>query len=187
MKEGFRSALALDIGIIASDFACIVFSYAGISTLLHDEVHKKFFLLGGGSVLIVMGIIKLIRKDDTVYYDKEGKRLENKILKKKRSHPLYLALQGFLYNLMNPATLLFWLSTTSAAVGLYGGSRKMVFTQFGTTLATVFFTDTLKAFFAKMASRFVTPKFLKITRQIIGLIFIAFGVGIIFNYFSIID
>lgn len=181
MKEGFRSAMALDAGIILSDLFCILLSYFGISTLLQEESHKKYFMIGGGIALAIMGILRIARRG-TREEDGEAKKAEVQILKR-RSNPFWLMTQGFLFNLLNPATLLFWLSTTGAAVGLYRHNGRLVFVQFAATLGTIFFTDILKAYFAKLAGRLITPKTIRRLSLIIGIGFVAFGAVILIRAF----
>lgn len=181
MKEGFRSAMALDAGIILSDLFCILLSYFGISTLLQEESHKKYFMIGGGVALIIMGVLRMARRNDRDE-DDETKKAEVQILKR-RSNPFWLMTQGFLFNLLNPATLLFWLSTTGAAIGLYRHNGRLVFVQFAATLGTIFFTDVLKAYFAKMAGRLITPKIIRRLSLIIGIGFVAFGAVIFVRAF----
>ncbi|MCS6981105.1 MAG: LysE family transporter [Flavobacteriales bacterium] len=176
MKEGFRSAVALDIGIILSDLFCIIMAYGGISSLLQDPEHKRYVMLGGGIALLLMGLWKLSGRRNREL-EKEEKL--GKTILRKRSNPFYLVIQGFLFNLMNPATVFFWLSTTSAAIGLYGHETKKVFAQFGATLATIFFTDTLKAYFAKLAGRLMSSRRLFILSKLIGAGFAAFGIIVI--------
>lgn len=177
MKEGFRSAMALDAGIILSDLFCIVLSYFGISTLLQEESHKKYFMIGGGVVLMIMGVLRILRRGSGGEDDDE-KKAEVRILKR-RSNPFWLMTQGFLFNLLNPATLLFWLSTTGAAVGLYRHNGRLVFVQFAATLGTVFLTDVMKAYFAKLAGRLITPKTIRRLSLVIGIGFVAFGAAIL--------
>lgn len=177
MKEGFRSAMALDAGIILSDLFCILLAYFGISTLLQDEAHKTYFMIGGGVALIIMGAMRIVKRG-TRDEEEEEKKAEARILKR-RSNPLWLMTQGFLFNFLNPATLFFWLSTTGAAVGLYRHNGRLIFIQFAATLGTVFLTDVLKAYFAKMAGRLITPKTIRRLSLVIGVGFMAFGAAIL--------
>ncbi|MCX7650267.1 MAG: LysE family transporter [Flavobacteriales bacterium] len=183
MKEGFRSAMLLDAGILLSDILCIVLSYFGISTLLQEESHKHYFMLAGGAALILMGIIRIWKRGrPDPEEEAEEKKAEERILTRK-THPMSLMAQGFFFNLLNPATLLFWLTTTTAAVGLYRHNTRLVFTQFAATLGTVFITDVLKAYFAKLAGRLVTPSIMRTLSLVIGLGFMVFGVVIIVRAF----
>lgn len=40
IKEGFRSAMYLDIGILLSDAVCILLSYLGMAALLNDRENR---------------------------------------------------------------------------------------------------------------------------------------------------
>jgi threonine/homoserine/homoserine lactone efflux protein len=175
LREGFRSALFLDIGIILSDGFCILIAYFGMAALLENPKNKLIFILIGSAVLIIMGVLKIIppkEKPD----DKDVKRVELK-----RSNGLWLALQGFLYNILNPSVIIFWITSVGAAVALYGDKRGLIGSQFATTLGTVFFVDILKAWFAKKMGPFIHPKVLRRANLIVGFVFVFFGLLLIFR------
>ncbi len=104
IKEGFRSALFMDAGIILSDAACIFVAYFGMAALLEEPRNKFIFVLVGSGVLLIMGILKLIPPKP-----KTGAETLREF-QVKRSNPFWLAAQGFLYNLLNPSTIIFWIT-----------------------------------------------------------------------------
>ena len=64
ITKGIRSALAIDFGVMLSDFVYIVLSVLfveQINTLLTGK-NKELFDLLGGLIFIVFGIINLIKK-----------------------------------------------------------------------------------------------------------------------------
>lgn len=175
IKEGFRSAMALDVGIILSDAFCILISWFGMAALLESDRNSLIFTIIGAIILTIFGLLKFQKPKKT------PEQIEDDVEKIpiKRSHPVLLGVQGFMYNLANPSTMIFWLTTVGAAVSVYGGKRDLIFTQFAATLVVVFAVDVAKAWFAKKTRKFVTPEKLIIANKVMGVIFILFGVGLV--------
>jgi len=173
IKEGFRSAIYLDIGIILSDAVCILIAYLGMAALLEDRRNRLFFIIGGSVVLIVMGILKIL-PDRKLASDRAKDKVSE--LELRRSNPFLLVIKGFFYNLLNPSVLLFWITTVGAAVTLYEGDAELVWVQFASTLGIVFGLDVLKAWFAKKMRNFVTRDKIDKANRIIGIIFIGFAI-----------
>ena len=176
IKEGFRSAMYLDIGIILSDAVCILLSYLGLAALLDDRENKITFIIVGSVVLIVMGMLR-------IFPSKKHKPKERKPIVVEKSNPFSLVVQGFFYNLLNPSVLLFWISTVGAAMALYDGNGKLVWTQFTTTLVVVLIIDTLKAWFAKKMRSFLTEDKIVFANKIIGVAFVIFAVVLLVRLF----
>lgn len=175
LREGFRSALFLDIGIILSDGFCIMVAYFGMAALLENPKNKLIFILIGSVLLIIMGAVKIIPSR------KNPDETDIKSVKLKRSNAFWLVIQGFLYNVLNPSVIIFWITTVGAAVALYGDKRSLIGAQFATTLTAVFFVDVLKAWFAKKMRHFINPKILRRANVVVGAVFMIFGLLLIFR------
>lgn len=178
IKEGFRSAIFMDIGIILSDAACIVVAYFGMAALLQEPRNKLIFIIIGSAVLIIMGIFKLLPP-------KTAKDTDDVMeFQVRRSNPFYLAFQGFFYNLLNPSTIIFWITTVGGAVALYGSEKELIGAQFTATLATVFVIDVTKAWFAKKMRNIINPKIMRKANIVIGIVFIVFGIILVIRAFT---
>lgn len=171
MKEGFRSAMALDAGILLSDAFCIVIAWLGMARLLEDPMNKQIFIVAGSIVLIVLGVLKLRKPRQKPASDSE--------IKIRKSNPLWLLIQGFIYNLLNPSTLIFWITTVGGAVTYYQNDTTQIYTQFGATLSVVLGIDLMKAWFAKKMGKFMTPVIFRKLNIYIGIIFVIFGIALI--------
>lgn len=171
MKEGFRSAMALDAGILLSDAFCIVIAWLGMARLLEDPMNKQIFIVAGSIVLIVLGVLKLRKPRQQPTSDSE--------IKIRKSNPLWLLIQGFIYNLLNPSTLIFWITTVGGAVTYYQNDTTQIYTQFGATLCVVLGVDLMKAWFAKKMGKFMTPVIFRKLNIYIGIIFVVFGIALI--------
>lgn len=174
IKEGFRSALCMDAGIILSDAVCIFVAYFGMAALLENPRNKFIFILVGSAVLLFMGVWKLIPPKKR---DPESVKMRE--FQVKRSNPFWLALQGFFYNLLNPSTIIFWITTVGAAVTVYDGDRELIGIQFTATLGVVFLVDVTKAWFAKKMRAFLNPAKMRKANIVIGLFFIGFSMVLV--------
>jgi threonine/homoserine/homoserine lactone efflux protein len=86
-------------------------------------------------------------------------------------------LKGFIINGFSPTVLFFWVGTISLVsldFGYSHGNDFYIF--FGAVLATVFLTDVLKAFLSDRLRNLITPRFIKITNIVLGLVLIVFGI-----------
>lgn len=174
IKEGFRSALFMDAGIILSDAVCIFVAYFGMAALLENPRNKFIFILVGSGILLIMGILKLIPPKK-----KDPEDIKMREFQVKRSNPFWLALQGFFYNLLNPSTIIFWITTVGGAVAVYDGDRELIGIQFTSTLAVVFFIDVTKAWFAKKMRSFLNPAKMRKANIVIGIFFIGFSIVLV--------
>jgi threonine/homoserine/homoserine lactone efflux protein len=167
IKEGFRSALCMDAGIILSDAACILVAYFGMAALLENPKNKFIFILVGSGVLVIMGIVKLIppKKKPTAVVE----------FQVRRSNPFWLGLQGFFYNLLNPSTIIFWITTVGGAVALRGDFKGQIAVQFASTLTVVLGIDIAKAWFAKKMRTFLSPEKMRKANVVVGIFFIGFA------------
>ncbi|MEZ4889042.1 MAG: LysE family transporter [Crocinitomicaceae bacterium] len=90
----------------------------------------------------------------------------------------------FLLNLANPLVIFYWFSVLS-----FGDSRHVegfsstftIFIFISLVLLTFFSIDILKIFGAKQLRPFITPKLLKGLNMLIAIVFVVFGVFLIFQ------
>lgn len=179
LKEGFRSAVFMDIGIILSDGVCILVAYYGMAALLENPKNKLIFILVGSGILFVMGIFKLIPRKKKP--ESSEKVLEIQV---RRSHPFWLVVKGFFYNFLNPSTIIFWITAVGAAVSLYGAERGLIALRFGTTLAVVFIIDVTKAWFAKKMRQFLSPDKMRKANMIVGAVFVIFSIVLVYRAYT---
>lgn len=179
LKEGFRSAVFMDIGIILSDGACILVAYFGMAALLENPRNKLIFILIGSTILFIMGILKIFPRKK-----KEGKADKLVEVQIRLTNPFWLVVKGFFYNLLNPSTIIFWITTVGAAVSLYGAEHELIAVQFGTTLGVVFVIDVTKAWFAKKMRQFLDADKLRKANMIVGIVFVIFSIVLVYRALS---
>jgi threonine/homoserine/homoserine lactone efflux protein len=178
IREGLKSAIAMDIGIVLSDAAAIAVAYFGMAALLENPTNKMYFIIGGAIVLIIYGIMQFIQKKPRE--EISGKKT---VFKFKKTNPWVLFVKGFIYNLMNPSALIFWITTVGGALTLYEDRPSLVIVQFATTLSVVFGLDVTKAFFAQKLRNIVKPEIIAKANKILGIIFALFGMILLIRIF----
>lgn len=178
IKEGFRSAIAMDIGIILSDAVCILVAYFGMAALLEDDDYRFAFIMVGSTILIVMGFIKIIPRKKKA---EDVKLIEIQV---RRSNPFWLVVKGFFYNFLNPSTIIFWITTVGTAVAIRGAHKGLIALEFGTTLLVVFLIDISKAWFAKRMRQALNPSRMRKANVIMGVFFIVFATFLIYRAFT---
>lgn len=171
LREGFWRAMIFEMGVVLADVLCITVAFFTFGRLLNNPLVNNYILLAGGVVLIGLGVSNFKGKTARL-------RAAREFLRGKQTHGGLLIVQGFLYNLLNPSVILFWLGAVTLAAANFEGNRSLMIQHFSATLTTVFFFDTLKVLFAHAVRRFITPRFMMYSTQVMGVIFILFGIGL---------
>jgi threonine/homoserine/homoserine lactone efflux protein len=172
LQHGFRYAMILALGILASDTLYVMLTYFGIRVLADTTFFETVLGYVGGLILIGVGISSLVKKQ----MDRPNTGgIEIPELRKRTAFA-----KGFSINGINPFVLLFWISIASLVSLKDSWSGIHVFTYYSGILITVFCIDLLKAFVAKQLSRFVTPKLMGILNKAVGVIMIGFGCRMIY-------
>jgi threonine/homoserine/homoserine lactone efflux protein len=170
MKNGFKAALIMELGIISSDAFCIFLSYVGMASIFNNPLYKSYFIIIGSAVLMVFGV--------STFLSHKKINSESDVLKSSNTK---LILKGFFFNISNPSVLFFWIGTVGLAVSQYSSNTTKIVFYFLSTLLTVFAIDILKAYLAKAINE-------KINDYTLGLITKVAGVGIfLFGIYLIID
>lgn len=188
ITKGIRSALAIDFGVMLSDFVYIVLSVLfveQINTLLTGK-NKELFDILGGLIFIVFGVINLIKKSKMHNGDQELEEVTEKYHLKESADPnknfgLMIA-KGFLLNFANPLVIFYWLSVASVAKRESpNDSNGFLFLYLGIILTTFIAFDVIKIVTAKKIRNLVTVQLLNLLNKFIGSVFIGFGLFFIFR------
>ncbi len=170
-KMGFKPGFGLAIGIILSDLSYVVLSYLGIAQLFDNEENQHFIGIAGGIILIIFGLKSLLQKQTTRNKIEEINAI---------SMPLYIV-KGFFLNFLNPAVFLLWILFVGKVSSNPDFSQANVILFFSVTLSTVFFADTLKAYYANKISRRLSNKVLHYINLLLGVILLVTGVVFIYK------
>lgn len=176
IRKGIRAGIALDIGVFLSDaiYILIAFLFYNEVKSLAEGQSKEIAKVIGGILFIIYGIFTFFKKPATVQFTVSKER-EPADWKEYR----LLCLKGFLLNLANPLVIFYWFSVLSLGDSnqVEGWSTPVaLFVFIGIILFTFFSIDILKILGAKQLRPFITNKLLKSLNQLIGIVFMVFGI-----------
>ena len=184
ITKGARSALMLDLGVFISDIIYILFAFifaTQIKNFTDNTVNNNILLaVIGGALFLGYGLYILLKKQKN----------NLNVIDKRNSIPqanyLVLFIKGFMLNLANPAVLFYWIGIIAQGNMVVGkDSTVKVFIFVFIVLTTYFSLDVLKIITAKKLRPFVTDTVLKAFNNLIGIVFIAFGLFLIVKQFFI--
>jgi threonine/homoserine/homoserine lactone efflux protein len=168
--KGFKSALVFDIGVILADMVFITIAFYSTNNLIEKVKDDPNFLVFGGVLLIVYGIISFIKTSNSF---KMIVREYRKVTIQKDYVKLFI--KGFLLNFINIGVLLGWLGFIVVANSIATNENGvMVFIT--TMLVTYFMVDLFKMAAAKRLKNKLTPRLIFKTKKIIALVILGFGV-----------
>jgi len=167
INNGIRGGLSFVIGVSLSDVSLAV--AVNFFTELFSGLNARKEEIGiiGSTFLITVGIYFLFFKK--VKVNEEGKQL----LKFRKSDYAKIFLTGYFMNTLNPAILIFWLTTSTAFIDHTLQGRITIFT---TALILVLTSDLLKVFLANKIRTRLTAKNIHLINRLNGIILIGFGI-----------
>ncbi len=168
--KGFKSALIFDLGVILADLIFIGLIFWSTGRLLEKLRDDPNFLIFGGVLLIVYGIISFIKTSQSFRaIVKEYHRVEIK----KNFGKLFI--KGFLLNFINVGVLIGWVGFIMIGSSLTT-SENGVQVFIITMLVVYFIADLFKIAVAKRLRNRLTPRLIFKTKKIIALVILGFGV-----------
>ena len=170
INNGVKGGLAFIIGVSLSDVTLAVVS--NFFTELFAEFIERKTEIGviGSTFLISVGIYFLFFKK--VKVNDEGKQ----IIKTRKRDYLKLIVAGFFMNILNPAIIIFWLTTSTAFINHTLHERIIIFSI---ALGLVLAGDITKVILAGKLRTRLTLKNIHLINRVNGVILIGFGVALI--------
>mgnify|MGYP006196521573 CR=1 FL=1 len=189
ITKGFRSALALDFGVLVSDIV-----YVLIAVMFVEQIkgliagNKLMFSMIGGAIFVIYGMISLFKKVALLDSQKlEGidASPENSRQQNNTKDYVFLGLKGFVLNFANPMVIFYWVSVASVANNAVPdeNSTTWAFVFLGVVLLTFFSVDVLKIIAAKKIRPLVNQTLLNGLNRLIGIVFTLFWIFIILQFF----
>ena len=179
LRRGFRAAMRLAFGIFLSDSVLVCIAFYGAAKLFEVSSAKYIISFVGGAILVGYGIYTYrSRVDMKTVIDESNKEIQ---LKKPIKGPSWWVdfLRGFLTNMANPATWLFWFFWVGIIMGQNTEDGQIlkwnVALFFGSALLTVLTTDMLKSLVAYRLKSYMTNKTMRIVNRIVGVFLFVFG------------
>ncbi len=168
--KGFRSALIFDLGVILADIIFIIIAFYSTNSLREKIKDDPSFLIFGGVLLIVYGIISFIKTSKSF---RSIVKEYHKVEIQKDYGKLFI--KGFLLNFINIGVLLGWLGFIVLGDSLTTSKNgEIVF--IATMLTSYFVADLFKIVIAKRLKDRLTPRLIFKTKKIIALVILGFGV-----------
>jgi threonine/homoserine/homoserine lactone efflux protein len=168
--KGFRSALIFDCGVMLADIIFIAVAFFSTNKLLDKIKDEPSFLIFGGVLLVIYGIISFIKTSKSF---REIVREYHKIEFKKKYGQLFI--KGFLLNFINIGVLLGWVAFIVLGSSLTSSENGLV-VFLSTILIVYFLVDLIKIVVAKRLKSKLTPRLIFKTKKIIALVILGFGV-----------
>jgi threonine/homoserine/homoserine lactone efflux protein len=189
ITKGFRSAIALDFGVLISDII-----YVLIAVMFVEQIkgliagNKLMFSIIGGAIFVVYGIISLFKKVtllDTQKLEGIDASPETSRQQSNTKDYVFLGLKGFVLNFANPMVIFYWVSVASVANNAVPdeNSTTWAFVFLGVVLLTFFSVDVLKIIAAKKIRPLVNQTLLNGLNRLIGIVFTLFGIFLILQFF----
>ena len=175
LERGLRAGLMMGLGIWVSDLLFIISVYWGLTYVMRISEWPGFTIwLGtiGGIILIILGTGFFVTKPPT---------MKTRRKRKTKNAASYLSLftQGFLINTLNPFTFFFWISISGAVILKNAANTSNALLFYTGILVTIVVTDSLKVYLAKRIGRYLRPRYILITRRVVGIALVLFGIGLI--------
>ncbi|MBU2949681.1 LysE family translocator [Tamlana agarivorans] len=168
--KGFRAAIIFDLGVILADIIFILIAFYSTNNLRGKIGNDPSFLIFGGVLLIVYGIISFIKTSKSFrtivkeYYKVEIQKDYGKLF-----------IKGFLLNFINIGVLLGWLGFIvlgdSLTTSEHGGAIFIA-----SMLGAYFISDLIKIVIAKRLKAKLTPRLIFKTKKVIAVVIFAFGI-----------
>ena len=170
INNGVKGGLAFVIGVSLSDVSLAVAS--NFFTELFTSIKSKQTEIGiiGSCFLISVGIYYLFFKK--VKVNEQGLQL----VKFRKRDYLKIFVAGYLMNTLNPAIIIFWLTTSTAFIDHDFNQKILIFSI---ALSFVLAGDIAKVILAGKLRERLTVKNIALLNRINGMILIGFGIALI--------
>jgi len=173
IMRGVKAGFVLAVGILASDLVLICISYWGLARLF-DKSNYLAMGIVAGIIFIAIGGVSFFRKPvDNLKLPESSTYLIS-------SMPSLLT-RGFIVNIVNPFSLIFWIGIMGLAVNRYEMRSYSFFMFFTGLLSTAFISDLLKCYLSFSIKKITNFKFISHLNKLIGLAFMIAGLVIIYK------
>jgi threonine/homoserine/homoserine lactone efflux protein len=179
IKNGFRSAAIMALGISLSDAVLVFLAYLGAAQFLDNPKVKLYEGIGGSIILLVFGIYELFQKHEDEKEAKIGEAIAAKV--NQRLH--LMLVKGFFLNVLNPFVLFMWILWMSNVSSHYN-TREEILSFFAGTLGVIFLLDLLKSFSANKLKKILTHKIMLVIHYVMAIALIISGIVLLYDVIS---
>ncbi|RLZ06889.1 LysE family translocator [Faecalibacter macacae] len=183
IRKSWKSAVTLNLGVIAADILCIAAAYFGSKDFAdYVTTHPKFY-----RIYIIAGFFVLIY-GLFMYFSRPKLHIENEEQVVGNNY-LRTFFNGFVMNLLNIGVIVFWFVIVSSIMIQYPEPKDFVL-YMGVVLLTYFCIDLVKIFLAGKLQKRITDDMVYKIRKGVGICLLVFGIIITlkgFGFFKEID
>lgn len=172
IKNGVRSAMAFDFGVLIADIVYILIAYLFFSEVTEFASQKGYLHIIGGFIFLIFGVSFFV--NIKMKSGKKMRKTSKDLDPNTDSSYLVLFFKGLLLNGFNPFVIFYWLGVITVGAESTDADHMLWFLSI--ILITFFSIDALKIFGAKSLQKFITPSFLKNLNRFVGIAFIIFGI-----------
>ncbi len=172
LVRGHIAGIVFATGMLLSDLLLVGVCYLGLSELILKGDNRIMGIIAG-LILIIMGILSLLRKPQRSIVSIKVPGLYNSFGA--------LFIKGFLINVANPFSLIFWVGIVGFGAKNWGLHNRNFFFLFAGVFLTAFSTDLLKCYLSGLLRKMVASKAIYRINRVMGLVFILIGLFLIYK------
>ena len=172
ITRGQLAGFVVATGILMSDLLLVSVSYFGLSGLVQQKYYRIMGILAG-VILVVTGVVSFFRETEIVIRPENSQGLKESIPG--------LLMKGFLLNVANPLSLVFWIGIVAFAAKSWGISSYNVLWFFTGVFITAYSTDLLKCYLSGTLRKILASETIRFLTRAIAFIFIGIGIYIIYK------
>lgn len=170
--RGLAAGIVFAIGMLLGDLMMVAVCYLGLSEIILSW-DTRIMGVAAGSILIVMGAVSVFRKSEPSWDLQTTSGI--------RSDSGFLLIKGFLINIINPFSLVFWLGIVGFAAKNWHLHSQNFMLFFAGVFITAFSTDLLKCYLSGMLRKILVAKTIHRINKYMGFVFIAIGLFLIYK------
>ncbi len=174
LQYGFKSGMAVTLGIFVSDVICVLLCAFGAAPFFQNVNNQFYIGLIGAAILVSFGLRFLLKPP--LDFGKD--------IRLKAADFLGFFTKGFIVNFVNPIVFLIWISIIGLASGKYGYNRELGFYMSGALLG-ILTTDTLKTIFAHQIKRILKPNIFRWIYKVIGILLFGSGLYMLWRVYNL--
>lgn len=179
IKNGFRSAAVMAVGISFSDILLVLIAYLGAAQFMDNPKFKLYEGIGGSIILFVFGIYELFQKHEQ---EKEANIGMRAVVNINKQLPL-MFVKGFFLNLLNPFVLFMWILWVGTISSRYSTREEVLF-FFAGALGMILLLDLLKSLAANRLKKILTFKLMRVVHYIMAIALIVCGCVLLYQVLS---
>jgi len=168
LKHGKLAGFFVSIGIVLSDIVYIALYKLALFKFIEPYIDDTYAYLVFIAILVTLGFSNLVKP---VTITPTIRTFEN--------HFLVQISKGFSINFFNPFVALFWVGVFKYSSLKFTNAEQFNFLC--ASLLGIFLIDMLRILFSSIIKTYLTPKILRTTHQIIGVLFLTTASILVFK------